>query len=294
MPEKDTADVTAEFRPRTGLLHLLVHRKRLLAGAAIILLFILSAVFAPLLAPSDPSAMDLSIARQPPSASHLLGTDELGRDQLSRILYGGRATLIVAVVALAIAGLLGTVMGILAGVAGGKWDNLLMRLIDVQLAFPGVILAIAIISVIGPGIPGLIIALALFPIPAFARLSRATTMVIMTQDYILAARAIGVGRLRIVVRHVLPNNLGPLLVQASVTLPGIILIGSSLGFLGLGVQPPTPEWGVMLSRGRDYIVTAPHLGIFPGIAVTLVVLGFTLIGDSLRDMLDPHLRKLEA
>jgi peptide/nickel transport system permease protein len=288
------ARVMAEMRPRTGLLHLLLHRKRLLLGATIIVLFFLSAILAPVLAPSDPSTMDLSIARQPPSAQHLLGTDELGRDLLTRILYGGRVTLIIAVVALALSSLVGTTLGVAAGYAGGRWDNLLMRLIDIQLAFPGVILAIAIVAVVGPGIPALIIALALFPIPAFARLSRATTLVIMTQDYILAAHAIGVGRLRIVIRHVLPNNLGPLLVQASLTLPGIILIGSSLGFLGLGVQPPTPEWGVMLSRGRDYVVTAPHLGIFPGAAVTLVVLGFTLMGDSLRDMLDPHLRKLEA
>jgi peptide/nickel transport system permease protein len=198
------------------------------------------------------------------------------------------------VVALALSALVGISVGLVAAFMGGSWDSLLMRLIDILLAFPGVILAIAIIAIVGPGIPGLIISLSIFPIPSFARLSRATALVVMQQEYIEAAHSLGVGQVRIVLRHVLPNIMGPLLVQASLTLPGIILVGSSLGFLGLGVQPPTPEWGAMLSRGRDYVTTSPHLSIFPGMAVTLVVLGFTLAGDALRDMLDPHLRKLEA
>lgn len=289
-----TADAIGIRTPSKGLAHLLLHRKRLVIGGLIIGLFIFVALFAPLISPMDPLLTNLDLARQPPSLSNPLGTDELGRDVMSRLFYGGRVTLIVAVVALLISSFVGTAIGLMAGFLGGHMDDFLMRIIDIQLAFPGVILAIAIIAIVGPGLTGLIIALSMFPIPSFARLSRATTLVVMQNEYILAARSIGAGPLHILLRHILPNIIGPLLVQASLSLPGIILVGSSLGFLGLGVQPPTPEWGVMLSRGRNYVMTTPYLSIFPGLAVTLVVLGFTLAGDALRDMLDPHLRKLET
>jgi len=283
--------VNDRVRPTLG--YLLRHRKRLLFSLALIAVFLLSAILAPVLAPHDPELTNLRQARKPPSVEFPLGTDELGRDLLSRILYGGRVTLVVAVLALAISSLIGIILGVIAGYAGGGWDNLLMRLVDVQLAFPGIVLAIAVIAIVGPGVPGLMISLAIFPIPAFARLSRALTLMVMGLDYVEAAQSIGVGRTRLAVRHILPNIVGPLLVQISLTLPTIILIGSSLGFLGLGVQPPTPEWGAMLSRGRDYVTTTPHMSIFPGLAVTLVVLGFTLLGDALRDMLDPRLCKVE-
>ena len=276
------------------LSHLLKHRKRLLLGASVIISFVASAVLAPVLAPYDPTQIDLREGREPPSREHLLGTDELGRDLLSRILYGGRVTLVVALVALTIATLVGSSIGILAGNLGGAWDTVLMRLMDVELAFPGIVLAIVIVAVVGPGLAGLIVSLAIFPIPSFARLSRALTLQVMEEVYIDAAKAVGVGRVRLVRLHVIPNVLDPLLVQMSVSFPSIVLIGSSLGFLGLGVQPPTPEWGVMLSRGRDYVITSPHMSIFPGAAVTFVVLGFTLFGDALRDMLDPHLRTIES
>jgi ABC-type dipeptide/oligopeptide/nickel transport system permease subunit len=264
--------------------------RRLLVGSAIVAAFLLVTLFAPGLAPRDPLERDLANTLQAPSRGHLLGTDELGRDLLSRILYGARITLGISMVALLVSAAGGILLGTTAGYVGGRWDNLAMRLVDVQLSFPGIVLAIAVIAVMGRGLLGLAVALSIFPIPSFARLARAATLVENEQDYVVAAHAVGVTRWQILARHILPNILGPILVQASLSIASIILVGSSLGFLGLGAQPPEPEWGLLLSRGRSYVYSAPHMTLFPGLAVALVVFGFTLLGDGVRDHLDPRLR----
>ena len=264
--------------------------RRLLVGSAIVAAFLLVTLSAPGLAPRDPLERDLANTLQAPSRGHLLGTDELGRDLLSRILYGARITLGISVVALLVSAAGGILLGTTAGYVGGRWDNLAMRLVDVQLSFPGIVLAIAVIAVMGRGLLGLAVALSIFPIPSFARLARAATLVENEQDYVVAAHAVGVTRWRVLARHILPNILGPILVQASLSIASIILVGSSLGFLGLGAQPPAPEWGLLLSRGRSYVYSAPHMTLFPGLAVALVVFGFTLLGDGVRDHLDPRLR----
>lgn len=263
---------------------------RLVIGGAIVAVFLVLTALAPWIAPRDPLARDLGNTLKPPSDEFLLGTDELGRDLLSRLLYGARITLGISVVALVVSAVAGLVLGTSAGYVRGAWDHVAMRLIDVQLSFPGIILAIAVIAVMGRGLPGLAVALSIFPIPAFARLARATTMVENEMEYVLAARAVGVPHRLILFRHILPNIMGPVLVQASLSIASIILVGSSLGFLGLGAQPPEPEWGLILSRGRSYVYSAPHMMTYPGLAVAAVVFGFTLLGDGLRDHLDPRLR----
>jgi ABC-type dipeptide/oligopeptide/nickel transport system permease subunit len=264
--------------------------KRLAAGTLIIALFLGLTLLAPWIAPHDPLQRDLANTLRPPSREFWLGTDELGRDLASRLLFGARITLGISVLALLASAAVGLALGTSAGYVRGTWDNVAMRLIDVQLSFPGIILAIAVIAVMGRGLLGLAVALSIFPIPSFARLARATTMVENEQDYVASARAVGAPHWLILGRHILPNIMGPILVQASLTIAGIILVGSSLGFLGLGAQPPEPEWGLILSRGRSYVYSAPHMTTFPGLAVAVVVFGFTLLGDGLRDHLDPRLR----
>jgi peptide/nickel transport system permease protein len=268
----------------------LLRNARLVIGGVVVAAFLMLTVGAPWIAPRDPLQRDLANTLKPPSRAYLLGTDELGRDLASRLLYGARITLGISVVALLVSAAIGLALGTTAGYVGGAWDHLAMRLVDVQLSFPGIILAIVVIAVMGRGLPGLAIALSIFPIPAFARLARAATMVENAMEYVLAARAVGVPHRLILARHILPNITGPILVQASLSIASIILIGSSLGFLGLGAQPPEPEWGLILSRGRSYVYSAPHMMTYPGLAVAVVVFGFTLLGDGLRDHLDPRLR----
>jgi ABC-type dipeptide/oligopeptide/nickel transport system permease subunit len=268
----------------------ILRNARLVIGGTVVALFLLLTLLAPWIAPRDPFERDLGNTLRPPSRTFLLGTDELGRDLLSRLLYGARVTLGISVVALAVSALVGLAVGTTAGYVRGTWDHVAMRLIDIQLSFPGIILAIAVIAVMGRGLLGLAVALSIFPIPAFGRLARAATMVENEKEYVLAARAVGVPHQWILVRHILPNITGPMLVQASLSIASIILVGSSLGFLGLGAQPPQPEWGLILSRGRSYVYSAPHMMTYPGVAVAMVVLGFTLLGDGLRDHLDPRLR----
>ncbi|MBI4011666.1 MAG: ABC transporter permease [Candidatus Rokubacteria bacterium] len=263
---------------------------RLVLGGTVVTVFLVLTLLAPWIAPRDPLARDLQNTLKPPSREFLLGTDELGRDLLSRLLHGARITLGISVVALLVSAMVGLALGTSAGYVRAAWDHVAMRLIDIQLSFPGIILAIAVIAVMGRGLTGLAVALSIFPIPAFARLARAATMVENEQEYVLAARGLGVPHRLILLRHILPNIMGPILVQASLSIASIILVGSSLGFLGLGAQPPEPEWGLILSRGRSYVYSAPHMMTYPGLAVAAVVFGFTLLGDGLRDHLDPRLR----
>lgn len=260
-------------------------------GLAIVVSFVLVAVLAEELVPYNPVLQDLSAALRSPERRHPLGTDELGRDILSRIIMGARISLLMSVAAVGGASVAGSLLGAAAGYFGGRLDQIAMRCIDVLLALPGILLAITIIAVLGVGLVNVIVAIAINGIPVFARLARAATLTVKQNDYIEAARALGVPERRILASHVFPNIVAPLLVQCTLLMATAILTASSLSFLGLGAQPPTPEWGAMLSSGRSYLTSSPHVGTFPGVALMLVVLGFNLLGDGLRDALDPRLKQ---
>jgi len=260
-------------------------------GLALILAFVLTAALAPLIAPHDPVAFSLGQQLAPPSITYPLGTDELGRDILSRLLWGARITLLITVGAVALALAAGTGLGIFAGFRGGWSDLLIMRAMDILLAMPGFLLAIAIIAALGAGTLNVIVAVGIYSIPGFARVARGSTLSVREQDYVLAARALGVPDHRLMWRHVLPNVTPPLLVQTTLRLATAILTASGLSFLGLGPQPPTPEWGAMLSTGRNYVTSSPQLATIPGLAILLVTVGFNLLGDGLRDALDPRISR---
>jgi len=259
-----------------------------LAGGIILGLLGAAALLAPLLAPCDPLAQDLYGRLQPPSAAHLLGTDEFGRDILSRVLYGARLSLRLGLVCVAMALAAGTLLGLVAGYWGGLADALLMRLVDLMLAFPSILLAIAIVAVIGPGIDKVMVAVSIVLVPQYARLVRAAVLSIREMPYVEAARALGAPDWRILWLSILPNCLAPLVVQSTLSLATAILDAAGLSFLGLGAQPPTPEWGAMLSGGRDLLLRAPWVMTFPGLAIFAAALGLNLFGDGLRDALDPR------
>jgi peptide/nickel transport system permease protein len=260
------------------------------AGLVLITLFALAAAFAPLLAPANPLKQVLSTRLKPPSSAHWLGTDQLGRDLLSRMIFGARISLLVGLVVVSLAGSLGTFVGLIAGYTGGWLDEGLMRLTDVFLAFPALILAMAISGALGPSLTNAMIAIAAVTWPIYARLVRAQVLSLREREYVEAARSLGASTPRILWQHILPNTLAPLLVQASFDMGGAILAAAGLSFIGFGTQPPTPEWGVMISEGRNYITTQPWLSLFPGLAILFTVAAFNLIGDGLRDALDPRLR----
>ena len=249
---------------------------------------VLVALLAPALAPHDPLATDLYGRLQPPSLNHPMGTDELGRDILSRVIFGARISLRIGLICIAISMTTGTALGLLAGYRGGLVDGLVMRLMDVLLAFPSILLAIAIVAVLGPGIENVMVAVSAVLVPQFARLVRASVLSVRELAYVEAARALGASGLRIALVSVLPNCLTPLVVQASLSLATAILDAAGLSFLGLGAQPPTPEWGAMLNSGRDLLLKAPWVMAFPGLAIFVVALGLNLLGDGLRDALDPR------
>jgi len=261
-----------------------------MVGLAIIAGIILLAVFAPFISPADPLAIDYAHPAAPPgTAGHVLGTDAVGRDILARLIYGTRVSLQVGIVAVGIAASLGTSVGLIAGYRGGLVDNLLMRTVDVFLAFPVIVLAIAIIAVLGPDLVNVMIAIGLVAWTTYARVVRGQVLVLREQDFVHAARAIGTSDARIIVRHILPNSLAPIIVLATVGMATAIIAEAALSFLGLGVQPPTPSWGTMLNEGRGFLRTAPHISTLPGLAIMLTVLGFNFLGDGLRDALDPRL-----
>jgi peptide/nickel transport system permease protein len=265
-------------------------------GAALILLFVLVAVLAPVLAPYSPKDGDLSqitLSHVPgPSSHHLLGLDTQGRDELSRIIYGARASLLIGVVSLTLGALVGMLIGALAGGLGGWVDSLLMRLMDIMLAVPGLLFAIAVAAVLQPSLRSVMIAIAVVNVPVFARLLRASMIGQRGSDYVLAARSLGVKRGRIIVTHVLPNSLAPVIVQGTLSLATAIIDAAGLAFLGLGsADPSVPEWGRMLADTQQYLQSAPQLAFFPGIAIVISVLGFNLLGDALREALDPKLRR---
>jgi len=259
-----------------------------LVGAVILLLLIAVAAFAPLLATHDIYAQDLTARLQPPSAAHWLGTDDLGRDIFSRLVYGSRITLYIAFLAALIAAPLGLVIGTTAGYLGGWTDTILMRLVDIFLSFPSLILALAFVAALGPGIENAIIAISLAAWPPIARLARAETLTVRKSDYIAAVRLQGASRLRIILHHVMPMCLPSVIVRITLNMAGIILTAAGLGFLGLGAQPPSPEWGAMLSTGRQFVMTSWWIAAIPGCAILLTSLAFNLFGDGLRDILDPR------
>ena len=262
-----------------------------LVAIALIVVFAACAILAPLLAPYDPLVQDLGSRLQPPSSAHWLGTDSLGRDIASRILYGARISLVIGIVVVASAGVVGTVIGLVAGYAGGLIDEALMRLTEVFLAFPALILAMAIAGALGPSLTNAIIAIAAVTWAVYARLTRGQILSLRRREFVEAARAIGASRRRILWYHLLPNVLAPLMIQASFDLGSSIIAAAGLSFIGFGAQPPTPEWGVMISEGRNYISTQPWLSLFPGLAILLAVGSFNLLGDGLRDAFDPRLRR---
>ena len=264
-------------------------RKQRLAliGGGILAGFILVALLAPLLAPQDPLAQDLYGRLQPPSTSHLLGTDDFGRDILSRIIYGARISLRIGLITISLALTGGTLLGLVAGYRGGFADRLIMRLMDLMLAFPAILLAIAIVAVIGPGIDNVILAVCIVLVPQFARLVRASVLTVRETTYVEAARALGASDPRVLFYGILPNCTAPLIVQATLGMGTAILGAAGLSFLGLGAQPPAPEWGAMLAGGRELLLRAPWVMTFPGLAIFTVVLGLNLFGDGLRDALDP-------
>jgi peptide/nickel transport system permease protein len=260
-----------------------------LIGLVIVVAVIVIAILAPLLAPADPTAQ---IARRllEPSGEHLMGTDELGRDVFSRILFGSRISLYVGFVSVTIAVLLGVTTGVIAGFYGRQVDSILMRFVDVVLAFPALVLAIMIAGLLGPNLTNAMLAIGVVYAPAFARVARGSVLTVKSEPYIEAARLLGSTNRRIILRHVLPNIVAPLIVMSTLSLSTAILTEASLSFLGLGVQPPQPSWGTMLNTGRRVMEIAPWVVIFPGIAIMLVVQGFNFFGDGLRDALDPKLR----
>jgi len=256
-------------------------------GGGLLVIFFVMALFAPLLAPYDPLSQDLYNRLMPPSLDHPFGTDDFGRDILSRVIYGSRISLRIGVVAVVIALVLGTTIGLVAGYWGGVLDQLLMRLMDLLLAFPSILLAIGIVAILGPGLENAMLAIGLVAVPQYARLVRASALSVREMDYVQASRALGAGHMRILLVAILPNCLAPLIVQATLGLATAILDAAGLSFLGLGAQPPMPEWGAMLSNGRELIVRAPWVLTFPGVAIFFTVLAFNLFGDGLRDALDP-------
>lgn len=259
-----------------------------MVGSGILVLLIVLALFGPQLAPHDPIELHLIDQLKPPSAQYWFGTDELGRDILSRIIYGARISLQAGLLAVGIAALIGVPTGLLAGYLGGPFDALIMRIWDTLLAFPAIFLAIGIVTILGPGRMNAVLAVAVINMPAFARLVRATTLSARSKEFVSAARAIGAPHTRIMFRTILPNCIAPLMVQAAIAAPAAILVEASLSFLGLGSQPPDPSWGNMLQSAQAYLYQAPTYGIFPGVAITLVVIGMNFLADGLQDAIDPR------
>jgi peptide/nickel transport system permease protein len=251
--------------------------------------FVLAAIFAPQVAPHDPYKQDFSAGNLPPlSPDHLLGTDDLGRDTLSRLIYGGRSSLTAGLIVVALSASIGVTLGLISGFYGGVIDSIIMRLVDVLYAFPFLILAIAVVAILGPGLFNVMIVLGSISWIEYARVVRSVVLQIKVQDYVLASRALGASNFRIMFRHILPNCLSIIIVQATFSVAGAIIAAAALSFLGFGAQPPEPEWGAMLNAAQRFIRVTPVMSILPGTAIILVVIAINLIGDALRDALDPN------
>jgi ABC-type dipeptide/oligopeptide/nickel transport system permease subunit len=269
------------------------HHTPAMIGLGIIVTFVLLAVLAPLISPYDPNDQDLAAAIQGPSGSHWLGTDQLGRDIATRLMYGARISLMIGVLAVAIGLVIGVPLGMIAGYYGGWADLAISRLADMMFAFTSILLALTLVAVLGVSLQNVIVAVGISVIPVIIRLVRSSVLSLREEPSVEAARALGAGNGRIIVRHVFRNSLTPVLVHGTLSIGVSILLAAGLGFLGLGVQSPTAEWGTMLGEGRQFIFSAPHLTTFPGIAIFLAILAFNLLGDGLRDALDPRMRTVD-
>jgi peptide/nickel transport system permease protein len=284
----DTASADAGERPWRLALRRLARRRLALVGLAVVAFFIAVALAAPLLAPYDPLATDWRLVRKPPSAMHLFGTDDLGRDVLARVIWGARASLLAGLVSVSIALAVAVPLGLVSGYLGGVVDGLVMRIVDAMLAIPFLILAIALAAFLGPSLINAMIAIGVVQTPIFTRLTRGQALAVTHEDYIEAARAVGNPHHRIMMRHILPNVLAPILVQTTLAVAAAILAEAALSFLGLGQQPPAPSWGSMLNIASHFLSQAPWMAVWPGLAIFSLVLSFNLLGDGLRDALDPR------
>jgi peptide/nickel transport system permease protein len=268
-----------------------IRNRMAVAGFIVAVGLVLMAFFAPWIAPQDPALQVYTEVRQPPSAQHPFGTDDLGRDQLSRVIYGARASLPVGVFSMAFASSLGVLLGLISGYYGRRVDTVIMRIMDMLLAFPGLLLAIFMVAVLGPSLRNAVLGIVIVGIPGFARVTRANVLSIKEEEYTVAARSIGASDRRLMLRHILLNAMSPVIVQVSLGIARAILLESSLSFLGLGVQPPTPAWGSMIAEGRTFITQAWWMSAFPGLAIFLTVISFNFIGDGLREAFDPRQRR---
>ena len=290
------ADVTltdlgyAQSSKWLSLIRRVLRSRNVVAGAIVLFVVILLVVLAPHISPYGPTQQFRRNRLQPPNAEFLLGTDNLGRDILTRILYGGRVSLQVGIISVAIGATLGTLLGLLAGYLGGRVDTLIMRFIDVMMAFPGILLSLVIVAVLGRNLQNVMVAVGLSSIPIYTRVVRGSTLSVKQVDYITAAQALGGSPGRIMMHHILPNVMAPLTVVATNGVASAIITGAALSFLGLGQQPPDPEWGLMLNEGREFIRAAAFVTTFPGLAIMITVLAINLLGDGLRDILDPRLK----
>jgi ABC-type dipeptide/oligopeptide/nickel transport system permease subunit len=291
--EATGASITEE-RPRISegkrFIRVFFGRGVVVFGIVVIFALILVAIFAPIIAPYDPYQPELTATLAKPSSAHLLGTDALGRDTLSRIVYGSRTSLMIGLIVVAVASIVGTVLGLTAGYFGGWTYTIIMRILDALMAFPMILLALVIAALLGGGVKNVIIALSVAMTPGYARLMCGQTLAVKENDYVLAGHAIGASNWRIMLRHVTPNCFPPIIVVMSMQLGGVILAEAGLSFLGIGIEAPTAAWGSMINDGRQYLLTHPILSFAPGVAIMLVVFGFNMVGDGLRDALDPRLR----
>ena len=278
----------AEPTPARRALRRLLRRRGAVLGLAVIIFFVLLAIFAPLISPYDPNLTSWGTIRKPPSAGFWFGTDEIGRDVLSRVIWGARASLLAGLLSVSISLSLGIPIGLLAGYVGGWTESLISRFTDAMLAVPFLILAIALASFLGPSLLNAMIAIGVSATPVFIRLTRGQVLAVKNEDYVEAARAIGNPHWRIALRHILPNILPPLIVQSSLAIAAAVIAEASLSFLGLGQQPPDPSWGSMLNTAKNYVDNAPWMAVYPGLSIFLLVLSFNLLGDGLRDALDPR------
>jgi ABC-type dipeptide/oligopeptide/nickel transport system permease subunit len=260
------------------------------AGLFVLLAAVFVAIFAPVIAPFDPRAISVMNALNGPNSTNLMGTDNLGRDLFSRVLYGIRMSIMIAVISIGVASLIGVVLGLISGFFGGRTDEIIMRGMDILYAFPDLLLALALIATFGTGLTGLIVAIAIGRVPGFARITRATVLSVRENEYVEAARTIGMRDSRIILRHILPNGIAPIIVMMSISLALAILVEASLSFLGLGIQPPTPSLGGLLKEALGFMETAPWMAIFPGLTIALIIFSLNLLGDGLRDVLDPNLK----
>jgi peptide/nickel transport system permease protein len=288
----DIQMIAPRERSNLGMFWRAFSRNKLtLVGSGIVIFMILMAIFAPFLAPYDPNLPHLEDKLTPPNASYLLGTDQFGRDILSRIMFGARVSLVVGAGGTGLAFFIGMILGAVAGFLGGLWDEGIMRVMDLIMAFPYIVLAIALVVLIGTGMENLILVIGILRVPQFARVLRSRVLSVREEEFVIAAEAVGQRPFHILFRHVLPNSLGPVLVLASLSVATAISAESALSFLGVGIQPPQASWGTMLADGRNYILNATWIATFPGLFLSLTILGYNLLGDGLRDALDPRTRK---